>query len=136
MLQCSSAPVVQHTSQHQVSEQCPSNVVSAIGMQVVVAYSKITCVCVNGFGSAVVVQEFNVIKHPNERPNRVPFDCNIGLGPVLGLWTNGATFYIELGCGGDTKMHKTVILPVAFYALKLGPSHSAKDKASVFENRF
>ena len=78
-LQCSSAPVVQRTSQHQVSEQCPSNVVSAIGIEVVVAYSKITCVCVNGFGFPDVVQEFDLIKHPNEGPNRVPFDCDIGL---------------------------------------------------------
>lgn len=88
-LQCSSAPVVQRTSQHQVSEQLPSNVVSAIGMEVVVAYSKITCVCVNEFGFAVAVQEYDLIKHPNERPKRLPFDCDIGLqssSRPLDLW--------------------------------------------------
>jgi hypothetical protein len=38
--------------------------------------------------------------------------------PVHGRWTNGTTFYIELGRWGDTKMYKTLILPVAFYACK------------------
>ena len=33
-------------------------------------------------------------------------------------------------------MYRTVILPFAFYAFKLGPSHSATDKDSVFESRF
>jgi hypothetical protein len=89
-------------------------------MEVVVAYSKIPCICVNGFGFPVVVQEYDLIKRPNERPNRVPFDCDMGrpgiqftaVGPMRLI------FYIELGCGGDTKMYKTVILPVGFYAFK------------------
>jgi len=90
-------------------------------MQVVVAYSKITCICVDRFGFAFVVQEFDLIKHPNEGSNRVPFDCNISLESRSRPLDQWGYFYIELGCGRDTKMYKTVILPSVL--LKLGPSH-------------